>query len=114
MSERNPTIVTFPVRSLDMSPYVEPNPSLHAPGDPIWYDLAANVTHEAVRTRDDSVEGEAERKVWRVQVRDRARDDWLEVQDLFVERVATETLFTKESYLMVWEKRKGAEVKNRR
>ncbi|KAL9045361.1 MAG: hypothetical protein Q9214_001581 [Letrouitia sp. 1 TL-2023] len=106
VSERNPTIVTFPVRSLDMSPYVEPNPKMHPPGEPIWYDLVANVTHEAVRIRDDSVEGEAERKVWRVQVRDRAKDEWLEVQDLFVEKVATETLFTKESYLMVWEKRR--------
>lgn len=111
VSERNPTIVTFPVRSLDMSPYVEPNPSVHPPGEPIWYDLVANVTHEAVRTRDDSVEGEAERKVWRVQLRDRARDEWLEVQDLFVERVATETLFTKESYLMVWERRRQGKGK---
>lgn len=114
VSERNPTIVTFPVRSLDMSPYVEPNPSLHPPGEPIWYDLVANVTHEAVRIRDDSVEGEAERKVWRTQVRDRARNEWLEVQDLFVERVATETLFTKESYLMVWEKRREIKKKNTR
>ena len=113
VSERNPTIVTFPVRSLDMSPYVEPNPSLHPPGEPIWYDLVANVTHEAVRTRDDSVEGEAERKVWRVQLRDRAREEWLEVQDLFVERVATETLFTKESYLMVWERRREGKGKGK-
>ena len=114
VSERNPTIVTFPVRSLDMSPYVEPNPSIHPPGDPIWYDLVANVTHEAVRTRDDSVEGEAERKVWRVQLRDRAREEWLEIQDLFVERVATETLFTKESYLMVWERRRESRGKDSR
>ncbi|KAL8773111.1 MAG: hypothetical protein Q9209_001787 [Squamulea sp. 1 TL-2023] len=113
VSERNPTIVTFPVRSLDMAPYVEPNPGLHPPGEPIWYDLVANVTHEAVRTRDDSVEGEAERKVWRVQMRDRARDEWLQVQDLYVERVATETLFTKESYLMVWERRRGGKGKGR-
>ncbi|KAI9871874.1 MAG: hypothetical protein M1830_002346 [Pleopsidium flavum] len=112
VSERNPTIVTFPVRSLDMSPYVEPNPTLHHSGDPIWYDLVANVTHEAIRSRDDSVEGEAEKKVWRVQVRDRSREEWLEVQDLFVERVATETLFTKESYLQVWERRR--EVKGKR
>lgn len=113
VTEHNPTIVTFPTRSLDMSPYVEPNPSLHSPGEPIWYDLVANVTHEAVRTRDDSVEGEAERKVWRVQVRDRARDEWLEIQDLYVERVVTETLFTKESYLMVWERRKEVKGKGK-
>ena len=113
VTEHNQTIVIFPTRSLDMSPYVEPNPSIHPPGEPIWYDLVANVTHEAVRTRDDSVEGEAERKVWRVQVRDRARDEWLEIQDLYVEKVVTETLFTKESYLMVWEKRKEGKGKGR-
>ncbi|KAL9129914.1 MAG: hypothetical protein Q9217_001762 [Psora testacea] len=113
VQERNPTIVTFPTRSLDMSPYIEPNPKLHSPGEPIWYDLVANVTHEAVRTRDDSVEGEAERKVWRCQVRDRAREEWLEIQDLYVERVAAETLFTKESYVMVWERRKEGKGKSR-
>ncbi|KAI9818136.1 MAG: hypothetical protein M1827_000761 [Pycnora praestabilis] len=111
VAERNPTIVTFPVRSLDMSPYVEPNPSIHSPGEPIWYDLVANITHEAIRSRDDSVEGEAVGRVWRVQVRDRSREEWKEVQDLFVERASVETLFTKESYLMVWERRR--EVKKR-
>ncbi|KAG8525472.1 uncharacterized protein KY384_009116 [Bacidia gigantensis] len=106
VSERNPTIVTFSTRSLDMSPYVEPNLKLHPLGEPIWYDLVANVTHEAVRTRDDSVEGEAERNIWKCQVRDRAKEEWSEIQDLFVEKAAAETLFTKESYLMVWEKRR--------
>ena len=113
VSERNPTIVTFPIRSLDMSPYVQPDPKIHSQGEPIWYDLVANVTHEAVRIRDDSVEGEAERKVWRVQLRDRAREEWLEIQDLFVEKVASETLFTKESYLMVWERRKEPKGKGK-
>lgn len=111
VSERNPTIVTFPTRSLDMGPYVQPDPQVYPPGEPIWYDLVANVTHEAVRIRDDSVEGEAEKKVWRAQVRDRAREEWLEIQDLFVEKAASETLFTKESYLMVWEKRKDGRGK---
>ncbi|EKG14698.1 Peptidase C19 ubiquitin carboxyl-terminal hydrolase 2 [Macrophomina phaseolina MS6] len=106
VSERNPTIVTFPTRSLDMSPYVEPNPTIHSPGEPIWYDLVANITHEAVRIRDDSVEGESEKKVWRVHLRDKSRDEWLEVQDLFVEMARAETLFTKESYVQVWEKRR--------
>lgn len=112
VQERNPTIVTFPARSLDMAPYVEPNPKLHQLGEPIWYDLVANVTHEAIRTRDDSVEGEAERKVWRCQVKDRAKEEWLEIQDLFIEKAAAETLFTKESYLMVWERRKEGKAKN--
>ncbi|PVH96518.1 cysteine proteinase [Periconia macrospinosa] len=107
VSERNPTIVTFPVTSLDMSPYVEPNPKEYPPGEPIWYDLVANITHEAVKQKDDSVEGEQERKVWKVQLKDRSRDEWYGIQDLFVERERAETLFTKESYLQVWERRKG-------
>ena len=42
VSERNPTIVTFPSpRSLDMSPYVEPNPEIWPPGEPIIYDLVS-------------------------------------------------------------------------
>ena len=113
--QRNPTIVTFSPRALDMSPYVEPNPSLHPMGEPIVYDLVANVTHEGVRVRDDSVEGEAEKKVWRVQLLDRGGldnqgrsegDRWWEIQDLFVSRVEAELLSTKEAYVMVWERRK--------
>ncbi|KAK3060091.1 hypothetical protein LTS18_009383, partial [Coniosporium uncinatum] len=107
VSERNPTIVTFPTRSLDMTPYVEPNPTLHPTSEPLIYDLVANITHEAVRTRDDSVEGEAEKKVWRVHLRDKTREEWWEVQDLFVERVRGETVFARESYLQVWERRRG-------
>jgi U4/U6.U5 tri-snRNP-associated protein 2 len=106
VSERNPTIVTFPSNSLDMAPYVVPNPKLHPHGEPIYYDLVANITHEAVKVRDDSVEGEAEKKVWRCQVRDRAGNAWFETQDLWVEKVTAETLFTKESYVQVWERRR--------
>ncbi|KAF2665936.1 cysteine proteinase [Microthyrium microscopicum] len=107
VSERNPTIVTFQPTGLDMSQYVVPNPALHPVGEPIIYDLVANITHEAVRVRDDSVEGEAEKKVWRCQVMDRAGAEWFEIQDLFVEKAAAETLFTKESYVQVWERRKA-------
>ena len=114
ISERNPTIVIFQPRSLDMSAYVVPNPHFHPPGEAILYDLVANVTHEAVKIRDDSVEGEAEKKVWRVQLRDRARDEWLDIQDLYVDKAPAETLFTKESYLMVWERRKIAKKSNAR
>ncbi|TKA26284.1 hypothetical protein B0A50_05063 [Salinomyces thailandicus] len=112
-SQRNPTIVTFNPRALDLTPYVEPNPAVHPVGEPIIYDLVANITHEGVKVRDDSVEGEAERKVWRVQVRDGSSAAgaeaaaWWEMQDLFVERVNAELLGTKESYVMVWERRRG-------
>ncbi|KAI9821603.1 MAG: hypothetical protein M1832_003277 [Thelocarpon impressellum] len=122
VSERNPTIVTFPSRALDMSPYVQPSPAHHPPGEPIWYDLAANITHEAQTRRGVGEDGGGgsgaagtegggdggPRKVWRVQLRDRARgDEWAQVQDLFVEEARKEILFLGEAYLQVWERRRG-------
>ncbi|CZT49603.1 related to SAD1-SnRNP assembly defective [Rhynchosporium secalis] len=106
VEERNPTIVTFDARNLDMSPYVEPNPSLHPPGEPIWYDLVANIVHEAVRGRDDAVAGEQEKRAWKCQIRDRGREEWVVVQDLFVEKTQKELLYLGESYLQVWERRR--------
>jgi U4/U6.U5 tri-snRNP-associated protein 2 len=89
-----------------MSPYVQPDPTITSPGEPIWYDLVANVVHEAVRGKDDAVEGEQEAKVWKVQLLDRARDEWIGVQDLYVENIRKEILFLGESYLQVWERRR--------
>ena len=40
--------------NLDMLPYVEPNSKLCPGGEPIWYDLIANIAHEAARGREDS------------------------------------------------------------
>ncbi|KAH7305156.1 U4/U6.U5 tri-snRNP-associated protein 2 [Rhexocercosporidium sp. MPI-PUGE-AT-0058] len=106
VEERNPTIVTFDARNLDMSPYVEPNPELHPPGEPIWYDLVANIVHEAIRGREDAVEGEQEKRAWKCQIRDRGREEWVVVQDLFVEKTQKELLYLGESYLQVWERRR--------
>ncbi|KAJ9606289.1 Ubiquitin carboxyl-terminal hydrolase 10 [Cladophialophora chaetospira] len=128
VAERNPTIVTFPSpRGLDMSPYVEPNPSIHPPGDPILYDMVANIildtTSVATTGGEDTnaadaanmaVGAEGLKVAWKVQLRDKAaafsqRSDlpeWLEIQDLWVQRAESETLFTREGYLMVWERRR--------
>lgn len=112
VSERNPTIVTFDARNLDMSPYVEPDPKQHPMGEPIWYDLVANIVHEAVRGRED-VEGEQEKRAWKVQVRERARDEWVQIQDLYVEKTQKELLYLGESYLQVWERRRDPRGKGK-
>jgi U4/U6.U5 tri-snRNP-associated protein 2 len=129
VSERNPTIVTFPSpRGLDMSPYVEPNPSIHPPGEPLYYEMVANIILDttsvstgggedsnAADAANSAVGAEGGKVAWKVQLRDKAAalsqrhdlPEWLEIQDLFVERAEAETLFTRESYLMVWERRKA-------
>ncbi|KAM0335687.1 hypothetical protein ACHAQA_000737 [Verticillium albo-atrum] len=115
VSERNPTIVTFDPRNLDVAPYVEPNPAEHPPGEPIWYDLVANVVHEAVRARREDVSdavGE-ERKAWKVQLKDKGRDEWVVCQDLFVDKVQSELLYLGETYLQVWERRRTPKAKGK-
>ncbi|KAH8428700.1 ubiquitin carboxyl-terminal hydrolase family protein [Aspergillus melleus] len=152
VSERNPTIVTFPSpRSLDMSPYVEPNPEIWPPGEPILYDLVANIildpttaapgaTEEAAADKgvnaaggssSSGAGGGSEKVAWLVQLHDKAMEaentrhqaqhageqrgpEWLEIQDLFVKRAESETLFTREGYLMVWERRKVPGMSNRK
>lgn len=112
-SQHNPTIVTFSPRALDLAPYVEPNTQLHPPGEPLVYDLVANITYEGVKVRDDSVEGEAERKVWKVQMKEGGdSQQWWEMQDLFVEKVNADLLSTKESYIMIWERRRRGKGKS--
>ncbi|QUC22457.1 uncharacterized protein UV8b_06698 [Ustilaginoidea virens] len=106
VSERNPTIVTFDARNLDVSPYVEPNPAEWPPSEPIWYDLVANVVHEAVRTREDVADSGDERKTWKAQVIDKATGEWVSCQDLYVEKVQSELLYLGETYLQVWERRR--------
>ena len=134
VSERNPTIVTFPSpRGLDMSPFVEPNPTLHATGDPIIYDLVANIILDttsvssgggedsnAADAANKAVGGEGEKVAWKVQVRDKAAGrgdstvpEWYEIQDLWVQRAEAETLFTREGYLMVWERRRVEKSKGK-
>ncbi|RFU73533.1 mrna-splicing ubp10 [Trichoderma arundinaceum] len=106
VSERNPTIVTFDARNLDVSPYVEPNPDEWPVGEPIWYDLVANVVHEAVRKRDDVADSGEEKKTWKVQIKDKATGEWVVCQDLFVDKVQSELLYLGETYLQVWERRR--------
>ncbi|KAK3327633.1 hypothetical protein B0T19DRAFT_422303 [Cercophora scortea] len=109
VTERNPTIVTFDARGLDVSPYVEPDPAARGappPGEPIWYDLVANVVHEAVRAKEDVADSAEERKTWKVQLRDKATDEWVVAQDLFVEKIRSELLYLSETYLQIWERRR--------
>ncbi|KPM36370.1 putative mRNA-splicing protein ubp10 [Neonectria ditissima] len=113
VSERNPTIVTFDARNLDMSPYVEPNPKEWPPGEPIWYDLVANVVHEAVRVREDVVDSGEERKTWKVQLKNKATGEWVVCQDLFVDKVQSELLYLGEAYLQVWERRREPKGKGK-
>ncbi|KAJ3855068.1 spindle pole body protein [Lentinula lateritia] len=99
VEEKNPTIVTFPLRGLDFGDYVD----LKASQPPPIYDLVANVTHESVAgtTRDK------ENTVWKVHLRagEGEYEKWYTIQDLIVEETRKEMIFLGESVLQIWERR---------
>jgi len=53
----------------------------------------------------DSSSGE-EKKTWKVQLRDKATDEWVVAQDLFVDKIRSELLYLGETYLQIWERRR--------
>ncbi|KAJ3158055.1 hypothetical protein HDU89_000438 [Geranomyces variabilis] len=91
-TEKNPTIVNFPIRDIDLSEFVEGPDALRD----TRYDLVANICHEGLSAASGS---------YRVHVHDRAKDQWFQIQDLFVEEVMPQMIFLSESYIQIWERK---------
>jgi len=98
-TEHNPTIVTFPITSLDMKDYSYS--SAVEPGKSSLYDLIGNVTLEVFSTP-----GGKEEHVYKAQVKDFSRDKWFVIQDLIVEELEKERMHLAESYLQIWQRQK--------
>ncbi|CCM03771.1 uncharacterized protein FIBRA_05918 [Fibroporia radiculosa] len=101
VEEKNPTIVNFPLRGLDLREFLDAPPS-HSP---TLYDLIANVTHEsAAGTTHDK-----ETTVWKVHLRAGGgggdTEKWFQIQDLIVEEIRKEMIFLGETVLQIWERR---------
>lgn len=86
--EKNPTIVTFPVRSLDFSPYLR-----DATG-PAKYDLVSVVRHE----------GDAKAGKYVASVLAKGNSSWFDVDNLAVSETHAQKLYLSESYLLVYER----------
>ncbi|GAA5922306.1 hypothetical protein JCM1841_001402 [Sporobolomyces salmonicolor] len=109
LEEKNPTIVNFPLRGVDMSDYVDASQPLST-----YYDLVSNITHSSLSgTAKDETQ-------WKTHVHLRPeRDDkgnlkagvkdeddkWFEVQDLNVEEIQKGMVSLGESYIQIWERR---------
>ncbi|EIM92353.1 spindle pole body protein [Stereum hirsutum FP-91666 SS1] len=101
VEEKNPTIVNFPLRGVDFSPYVDGSSSSPS----TLYDLVANVTHESVA----GTARDKENTVWKVQLRAGSgggdNEKWFQIQDLIVEEIRKEMIFLGETVLQFWERR---------
>ncbi|KAJ3197158.1 hypothetical protein HK101_005675 [Irineochytrium annulatum] len=87
-TEKNPTIVNYPIKNVDMRDYItDPD----AAKEVTRYDLVANICHEG---RPGAGNGK-----YRVYVHSKGNDQWFCIQDLFVEDIAPQMIFLSESYL---------------
>ena len=88
--EKNPTIVNFPVKNLELKDYVDGATA----GMETKYDLVANVVHEGT----DAASGN-----YIVHLLDRSTEEWYKLQDLHVEPLLAQQVALAETYLQVYE-----------
>jgi U4/U6.U5 tri-snRNP-associated protein 2 len=93
-TEKNVTIVTFPVKGLDLGPLLSGSQAKDLVAS--TYDLVANICHQ----------GTPEKGTYKVHVLREATGSWYTVQDLFVEPVISQLLTVSESYIQILRRRK--------
>ncbi|CAG2181170.1 unnamed protein product, partial [Oppiella nova] len=95
-TEKNPTIVNFPLRNVDLSELLSPE---HRTANHCVYDLIANVVHEG--------EPEAGKGTYRCHVLHRGTGKWFELQDLHVSEILPQMITLSESYIQIWEQKEA-------
>jgi len=83
--EKNPTIVNFPISSVDFG-------EVFGLGS-MQYDLVANIVHE----------GQHKGGTWRMQMYHKANKTWFELQDLHVKEILPQMLTLTEPYIQIYE-----------
>jgi len=90
--EKNPTIVTFPLKGLDMRDYIHPDCQ---PANPeTKYDLVSNVCHD----------GKPEKGTYKIQTYHHPTSQWFEQHDLRVTAVLPQMVALTESYIQVYQR----------
>ena len=89
--EKNPTIVNFPVRNLEMGPYARLADGEREKGTK--YHLMCSTQHD----------GPPEGGTYRTFVHFKSNDQWYEVQDLHVNNVHPQLISVSESYIQFYD-----------
>uniref|UniRef100_A0A803KX60 USP domain-containing protein n=1 Tax=Chenopodium quinoa TaxID=63459 RepID=A0A803KX60_CHEQI len=88
--EKNPTIVNFPVKNLEMKDYIALKDAEKLRSK---YDLMANIVHQGT-----PIQGS-----YKVCVQRKSEDQWYEVQDLHVSETKAEMVALSEAYVLMYE-----------
>ncbi|MEW5299850.1 MAG: hypothetical protein WDW36_002824 [Sanguina aurantia] len=94
--DKNPTIVNFPVKNLELHDIIPTPKAKDGSSLPSKYDLIANVVHD----------GKAGEGTYRVHVHRKAEGIWYELQDLSVIDILPQMVALSEAYFQVYELKK--------
>lgn len=95
--EKNPTIVNFPIKDVDLGELIAANVPDAAEGTYV-YDLIANVVHEG--------EPGSGKGTYRAHILHRGSGKWYELQDLHVTEILPQMITLSEAYIQIWERRR--------
>lgn len=93
--EKNPTIVNFPIKSVDFGELLTPEVRQRHTNGTV-YDLIGNVVHEG--------QPEAGKGAYRMHVRHHGSQKWFEMENLHVTEILPQMIPLSESYIQVWER----------
>ncbi|XP_019863948.1 PREDICTED: U4/U6.U5 tri-snRNP-associated protein 2-like [Amphimedon queenslandica] len=96
--EKNPTIVNFPIKDIDMSEFLSSDPAVQDSHPHTVYDLVANVCHDG--------QAGPGKGTYRVHLRHKGANQWYELQDLNVKDLLPQMITLAEAYIQIWELRK--------
>ncbi|KAL6132560.1 hypothetical protein ACLB2K_064801 [Fragaria x ananassa] len=96
--EKNPTLVNFPVKNLELRDYIplptpKENERLHSK-----YDLIGNIVHDGEPHKNKPGEGS-----YRVFVQRKSEEVWYEMQDLHVSEALPQMVALSEAYMQIYE-----------
>lgn len=89
--EKNPTIVTSPLKHFDFGPYLRDLPKK---SDITKYDLIANIVNE----------GEPAKGSYKAHIYQKVTNQWHEMEDIVVKPIMPQLIALSESYIQVYEK----------
>ncbi|CAM9119113.1 unnamed protein product, partial [Heterosigma akashiwo] len=110
--EKNPTIVNFPVKNLELKDYFLPAQDEMPTEEELAgmpYNLLANVCHDSPPgAGGDGKLDPLKAGTYRVHVHNKASGQWYEIQDLHVTETEPERIGVSESYLLIYERKETA------
>lgn len=92
--EKNPTIVNFPIKNIDLTELLNSS-SREVTTKPLIYDLIANIVHEG-----DPNPGAG---TYKTHILHKGTGKWFEMQDLHVKEILPQMITLSESYIQIWE-----------